>query len=196
MSQQHSHQKWKLEPWLHDDMHDSEQFHLHFPGLIPEQVKPLILASQATILVYYSAVTILFMVHVSCQPRISNSQRAFNRQKTKFILIWAPIMLIIGALSVLNIFFAQEIRMFQSYWLERLQLVSDFYPCTDPSLAIDLEFFETRQRTNERVYYLALMIGNGALVFTTTFQFLSHTVMMLRWYRENPKDGMEIARSI
>ena len=63
----HTHTKWQLKPWLHEDAHNSK-FHLHFTGLIPEEVRPYLQASQATILAYYTAIVLLFMVHTSIQP--------------------------------------------------------------------------------------------------------------------------------
>ena len=104
-------------------------------------------------------------------------------------MIWFPLMVFVGALSVLNIYFAQEISNFQSLWLNKLQSVLDYYPCTDASLGIDLDYFDMRRSSNEQLYYIILMISNCAIVITSVSQFLTHAVMMLRWYKENPKDG-------
>lgn len=61
-SSKHDHTKWGAQPWLHDDNH-ADKFHVHVEGLIPESVKLYLLVSQAVILTYYLAITILFSTH-------------------------------------------------------------------------------------------------------------------------------------
>lgn len=41
-----------------------------------------------------------------------------------------------------------------------------------------------------------MIIADSLLIFTTVGQFIGHYKMMIRWYKENPKDGLHIARSI
>lgn len=94
---EHSHSNWKESPWLHEDNH-SGQFHLHMNGLMPNQVKPYLYAFQAAIIIYYLAIVILFCMHTSLQPQISDSHRVLFCQKLKFGLIWFPVMLIISVL--------------------------------------------------------------------------------------------------
>lgn len=74
--------------------------------------------------------------------------------------------------------------------------MQEYYPCTDAALAIDLDYFDQKFKNNESWYSLIIVASDCVLIFTTFIQFLTHTSMMLKWYKENPKDGIEVARAI
>ena len=75
-------------------------------------------------------------------------------------------------------------------------LVSDYYPCTDAAVKIDLKYFQRMQDRDIKVIYMIIIICSAALVMITVCQFYSHRAMIMKWYKENPTDGKEIARSI
>ena len=74
--------------------------------------------------------------------------------------------------------------------------MEDYYPCTDSALNIDLQYFVEKHNDNDKVCFLVIIVCNIALIFTNICQFMGHYSMMIRWYKENPIDGREIARSI
>ena len=45
-------------------------------------------------------------------------------------------------------------------------------------------------------YFITIIVSNVLLLVITPSQFVCHTTMILRWYRENPSDGHNIARAI
>ena len=163
----------------------------------PDTYKPIFLAFQSTILVYYLATLVLLIVH-GCilQPQIRNSKRDLFKEKLKYLLIWFPIALALIGLQIFNVIMAQGMWEHHSRWVYRLESVEDFYTCTDDALWIDLDYFRKEYIDDTKVIYLVLIAGNFALICSTLCQFLGHFAMMMRWYRENPIDGKEIARSI
>lgn len=163
---------------------------------MPEKYKAQLIICQLVILLYQIAVMILLIVHVKRQPRISNSLKALNQEKMKYFFMWMPFCLLVACLCVYNIYLAELMDLFQSWWLIKLAKVEDFYPCTDDSLEINLKLFEKDYEKNAKIYYLLIMTCNIVLIVSSVAHFAAHYSMMMRWFTENPTDGTKIARSI
>ena len=73
----------------------------------PDTYKPVFVAIQSTILIYFLATLVLLIVH-GCilQPQIRNSKRDLFKEKLKYLLIWFPIAIAIIGLQIFNVIMA------------------------------------------------------------------------------------------
>ena len=105
-------------------------------------------------------------------------------------------MILVLCLNILNIYITKGMIDFSKEWLTRLIDHEQSYSCTDQAIKIDLDYLKSEYEHNDMVFFYIIIIANTLLIITTISQFSSHYYMMVRWYRENPLDGNEIARSI
>ena len=61
---------------------------------------------------------------------------------------------------------------------------------------IDLDYLDDEYTKMNEAYFITIIVSNVLLLVITPSQFVCHTTMILRWYRENPSDGHNIARAI
>ena len=179
-------------PLDHDDEHDGE-FHIHVQGIPPQSGKKLIYLKLSMILIYLVSLSILVTYHSFKKPRIINSVKILREKKLRFIVSMAPFYCLATLLIIFTIVESFGIAKYNRLWLDSLQEIRGSQTCTFQSLEIDINGYISDSKISTSIPLYIVMLSCLLLAFIT-LHFIFHYRMMIRWYIENPLDGLAFAR--
>lgn len=148
-------------------------------------------------LIYQFIVGAVLGCHVFNKPKIPETRAAIRQEKIKLTLLWTPILIIAVLLQLYIALCAHLVENFETHWLHILEPKRSSYPCSLKSLYIDHDELD-------RILRATLEDEKGEMIITLSFlnvfllvlQMVSHILMIIRWYRENPISELRTKRSI
>lgn len=147
------------------------------------------------ILIYLVSLSVLVTYHSFKKPRIINSVKILREKKLRFIVSMAPFYFLATLLIIFTIVESFGIAKYNRLWLDSLQEIRGSQTCTFQSLEIDINGYISDSKISTSIPLYIVMLSCLLLAFIT-LHFIFHYRMMIRWYIENPLDGLAFARSI
>jgi len=117
--------------------------------------------------------------------------------RIKYRTVWTLCLFCVFVAIFVSFRLAYQISLFNRYWLDVLNANQQSYLCTSDTLWLNVELLQSRYEssgTNQHVFGIEVICAFQ--VFLTVMQFCANYILVMKWYRENPKNNYHVARAI